>query len=64
MVSPKVCDAQLQGARPKRDRRICHAKPASLAIRLLRDASFQKKIASTHQQKGNEKAPRKPALLY
>jgi hypothetical protein len=40
---------------PKRDLRICHAKPAALAIRLLRDASFQQKNASTRQQKSNEK---------
>jgi hypothetical protein len=48
---------------PKRDLRICHAKPVALAIRLLRDASFQKKNASTRQQKSNEKSARKRALL-
>jgi hypothetical protein len=33
-----------------------------LAIRLLRGASFQKKITSTHQQNGNEKRPQAGAL--
>jgi hypothetical protein len=47
---------------PKRDLRICHAKPATLAIRLLRGASFQKKNASTHQQNGNEKRPQADAF--
>jgi hypothetical protein len=47
---------------PKRDLRICHAKPATLAIRLLRDASFQKKNASTHQQNGNQKRPQADAF--
>jgi threonine/homoserine/homoserine lactone efflux protein len=45
------CDARW----PKRDLRICQAKPVALAIRLLRDASFQQKNASTRQQKSNEK---------
>jgi hypothetical protein len=47
----------LQRAGPKGDLRICHAKLGALAIRLLGDASFQKKIASTHQQNGSKKAP-------
>jgi hypothetical protein len=57
MVSPKVCDAQLRAHSRNETVAISHAKPATLAIRLLWNASFQKKIASTHRQKSNEKAP-------
>jgi hypothetical protein len=57
MVSPKVCDAQLQRRGQNGTIAFTHAKCAALAIRLLRGASFPKKIASTHQQNSNKKAP-------
>jgi hypothetical protein len=62
MVSPKVCDAQLRRARPKRDLRICHAKLGILAIRLLRGATFQKKIASTLNKTATNKRPQAGAF--
>jgi hypothetical protein len=57
MVSPKVCDAQLQALDRDEIAGICHAKRASLAIRLTRRASFQEKLRQLIIKMRKEKAP-------
>jgi hypothetical protein len=57
MVSPKVCDAQLQAHDRSETAAICHAKAAALAIRLTRSASFQEKLRQLVIKMRKEKAP-------
>jgi hypothetical protein len=57
MVSPKVCDAQLRTHDRNEAATICHARPAALAIRLTRSASFQEKLRQLVVKMRKEKAP-------
>src|SRR5581483_1070981 len=57
MESPVVCDAQMRAHDRNGTAAICHAKPAVLAIRLTRRASFPEKLRQLIVKMRKEKAP-------